>query len=245
MTSTMGFRPLARRNRRFFRLPSRLDGMYALRISLLVSLVTAERAHELLLPSPADPPLGGNRNLATLAIAAAPAREAPGVDLEPERAVRAEDPHLARRRERCHRAEAEIGDGAADQRGQDVDVIRDPHVVPGAAYVAAPRDSGLRHRHHPACRRQPPRQRLVPDAHAHDVEAADRGVLTPVQRLGGVDEAPLDRPDLDRQHLADVALRHQLDAGLRPEFRDVMFTRVGACAHESYADRLVDHGTAW
>ncbi len=44
MTSTMGFRPLARRNRRFFRLPSRLDGMYALRISLLVSLVTATPA---------------------------------------------------------------------------------------------------------------------------------------------------------------------------------------------------------
>ena len=174
-----------------------------------------------------------------------------------------------------------------------------------------------------------------------------------MQRLGGVDEAPLDRPDLDREHLADVALgdeplqrrvdlervrrrhelrdevrrparavqhasrlggvhgharlaqdvlagverrqrdravhvrpgadadrvdvrrpheiapvvvhpgdpeltgdtlaglpgavrdRHQLDAGLRPELRNVMLTRVSACAHESYADRLVDHGAAW
>ena len=45
--------------------------------------------------------------------------------------------------------------------------------------------------------------------------------------------------------LGAVRDRHQLDAGLRPELRNVMLTRVGACAHESYADRRVDHGAAW
>src|SRR2546422_5163575 len=57
---------------------------------------------------PADPPVGGDRNLAERVLAAPRTRQAPGVSLEPERALAPEDPHLARRRQGRDRAEAKV-----------------------------------------------------------------------------------------------------------------------------------------
>src|SRR3989441_13034969 len=88
------------------------------------------------------------------------------VSLEPERALAPEDPHLARRRQGRDRAEAKVGDGAGLELGQDVDVIRHAHVVPGAGRVAAPRHGDLGHRRPPAGRTEPAHHRLVPDAPA-------------------------------------------------------------------------------
>src|SRR5256712_11818372 len=58
-------------------------------------LAAADRAHELLSDSPADPPVGGDRNLAARALAGPRARHAPGVWLRPGRALRAAAPHPA------------------------------------------------------------------------------------------------------------------------------------------------------
>src|SRR5439155_26272099 len=71
-------------------------------------LGVANRADELLFDPPADPPLGGDRDLTELRVATPPAGEAPGVGLEPERALAPEDPHLARRGQRGDRAEPEM-----------------------------------------------------------------------------------------------------------------------------------------
>ena len=225
--------------------------------------------------------------------------------------------------------------------------------LPRAGRVLAPRHRDLRQRGDPAGRTEPAHQRFVPDAHGHDVEPAEPGVLAPVERLFGVDEATLAGLDLDGEHLADVAVcqelldrridlervrrrhelcdqlrrsarglehasrlgdvhgharfaehvlallengprdlavrvgpgadahrvevgsphqltpvavdpgdpelagdlltrclrpvrdRRQLDPGLGAELRNVMFTRIGAGAHEPYADRFVCHGAAW
>src|SRR6059036_333869 len=52
----------------------------------------------------------------------------------------------------------------------------------------------------------PAHHRFVPDPHGEDVEPAERGVVAPVQWFVGVHEAPLGRLELDREHLACVAL---------------------------------------
>src|SRR5262249_60328017 len=71
-------------------------------------LAPADRVDELFLDAPADPPLGGNRDLAERLVAAPAARESPGVGLDPQRALGPEDPRLARWGQRRHRAEAHV-----------------------------------------------------------------------------------------------------------------------------------------
>ena len=83
------------------------------------------------------------------------------------------------------------------------------HVLPDAGLVLAPRDGDLRHRGDAAGGTEPAHQRLVPDAHRHHVEAAQRGILPPVERLVRVDEPRLVGLDLDGEGLADVALGQQ------------------------------------
>jgi len=93
-------------------------------------------------------------------------------------------------------------------------MIGNLHVAQGALVVTPLRDRDLAHRDHAPRRREPADHGLVPDAHVHDVVAAQRDVVAPVQRLLAIDEARvLRRRQLDREHLADIALGEQLREG--------------------------------
>ena len=141
-------------------------------------------------------------------------------------------------------------DRAATERRQDLDVIGHAHFLPRAARVLAPRHRDLGQRVDPARRTEPSHQRFVPDAHGHDVEAAEHGVLPPVERLLGVDEASLVGLDLDGEHFADIPLGQDLlerrihFQGVRR--RDELLDQLGRSARGlEHASRLGDvHGHA-
>src|SRR6185369_9815692 len=95
-------------------------------------LAAADRVDELFLDAPADAALRGDRDLAQGLVAAPSAGDAPGVGLDPERALRPEDPHLAGRSERRDRAEAHVRRCTTPQRRENLDVIGHAHVLPGA-----------------------------------------------------------------------------------------------------------------
>ena len=82
-------------------------------------------------------------------------------------------------------------------------------VVPGSGAVTPARDRDLAHRHDAAGGAEPSHHGFVPDAHVHDVVAAERHLVTPVQRAVGI-EGP-----------------HQGDSGEIVAFGDEL------CAHQN------------
>jgi hypothetical protein len=194
-------------------------------------LAPTDGVDELLLDPPADPLVGRDGDLGQGGVAPPGTGQPPGVDLDVQGTVAAEDPRLRRRRERRQRAEAQVPDRGLEVH-QDVDVIRHLDLVPGPRLVLPLRLGDLGHGHHAPGRPQPAHHRLVPDAHVEDVVAAQADVLAPVHGVAELGEAPLlgalhlDGVDLagvtlgeqlheDAVHLERVRRRHQLGDELR------------------------------
>src|ERR671919_389781 len=80
-------------------------------------LAPADGADELLLDPPADALLGRYGDLLQLLVAALPARQPPGLRLQPQRALAAEDPEVAGRGQPGDAAEPQVGHGAVLEVG--------------------------------------------------------------------------------------------------------------------------------
>jgi hypothetical protein len=88
-------------------------------------------------------------------------------------------------------------------------VIGDRRVAQAAGAVAARRDLHARHRHHASCPAEPAHRRFVRAADVQRVDAAELGVVAPVELAFEASEAALQHLNLDGQELADETLGEQ------------------------------------
>src|SRR5262245_54387934 len=122
-------------------------------------LAPADGAHELFLHPPADALLGRDGDLLQILVAAPPAGEPLGVDLDAQRPFAAEDPRLRRRGQRGQRGKAQVGDRPALEVDEDVHVVGDLDLVPLTGLVLALGRGDLGHGHDPAGRAEPAHHR--------------------------------------------------------------------------------------
>ena len=165
---------------------------------------------ELLLHTPASLLFGRDGDFGQPGVAAPSAVEGHRAAVDPQGALGAEEPRLGGWRQAENSAHAEPGDGAGLQLAQHLylvgygNVARRSGVVPARLHVYAGQGGDARGVSHPA------HHRLVPNAHAHYVVAAQVAIVPPVEGRVTVDEAALPHRDIHRQYVSQVAVSYQL-----------------------------------